>query len=61
MKIVVTADEVFHKSINLTEGKIYEVITYFEHQGDKLVLIVDDTYETSTYNIGHFKNISFEV
>lgn len=60
MKITVTADTPFTIKMDLTEGREYEVITYFEHNGNKLVLINDDTYESNTYNICHFKNIQFK-
>lgn len=59
MKIFVIADDPLHSSIELTKGKSYEVITYFEHQGDKLVMISDDTCVKTTYSICHFTDIIF--
>ena len=57
MKLVAIADEPFHKTIKLTFGKEYEVLSYLERDGNKLFLIEDDEYQTQTLNVCHFVDV----
>ena len=55
------ADEPLDKCVHLTPNQSYKVLSYFEHESNKLFIVRDDSGALCSYNICHFTSIEMQT